>query len=359
MKKKNRVYLGLFFVILLIIALVSVNKFNGDKEDLTGTIGKVEKYRKVQLTEKDVKLRNDLMTDTSEVSKSIKGLLVFHSFTIEFTKKTEEWKNSLKGNYSPELKNAISLADNYSKFIKDNSKTVEDALLFLLDVYNGDTTEASVNIEPKLKKFNDFVTELSKKDSMLVTVIPMIDKEIKGSTNSKTSKEVINELVNAKERFAVNSIPLSIIIGSKTLFNCFNNIVISNVANLKGLYYGKNDLGHQENAAIYTAKTLGLILFSQNQLNTLKAALQSQNLNMIPRCAKELYNSKSSLGFVDPVEANCLACGNVVLSNFSHFASSLIYSNSALKAGSLNSFLNQSALGTLIGNKMAAKLGKI
>ncbi len=358
MKSKHVVYAILSLIIVLVIVFISINKSNSSTSDLSGTIGKVEKYRKVQLTEEDIKLRNDLMTDTSQISNSIKGLLLFNDFCITFTKNNNEIRQQMKYNYSPEFNKTLAFLDSYSNFIKENTKTVEDALLFLFDVYNGDTTEASVNTTPKLKKFNAFVSELLSKDSLLTNVLFEFDKEFKGLKNSKVPKEVISELVNAKERFAINALPLSIILGNANMGTILWNTTISNAENLKYYFAGKPSL-----QAGFTAKPLGKIVFTGIELEALKMIYSKNNgLNFIyiSNSSKDLQainNSQTTLQY-GPVEmARMISSGTAVYAAFNHLEGLIIIRSSELNGKSLSGLLSNNTTSLALYSKMQAKLG--
>lgn len=355
MKKKSIVYVAISIIIIVAVIFLVTNNFTGNVNNLSGTIGKVEKYRKVQLTEQDIKLRNDLLTDTSAVSKSIKGLLIFNSFSLKLKDGINNWTNELKSNTSKEFEPTIAILKDYSKFIDDNSKTVEDALLFLLDVYNGDTTEASVNMTAKIKKFDSFVEQLIKKDSMLAKVIPGFDKEIKARTKANDSKEAIQTLVNIKEQFAINAMPLALLSGYRGLIDLMNNTVISNTANFKS-----SVLSSMLNSKVLVgSKTLGTIAFEGIQLEAIRAgstgSLKS-SLNSITSINSAVNNvgSKSALSGLEICSMQSL--GIIYIHNFSNS----LGCGSSAKLGfrDVSSLIN-SSLNNVVKAKLNSKLGMV
>ncbi len=355
MKKKSIAYVVISIIIIIAVVFLATNNFTGNVNNLSGTIGKVEKYRKVQLTEQDIKLRNDLLTDTSEVSKSIKGLLIFNSFSLKLKDGIDKWTNELKSKTSKEFEPTIAILSDYSKFINDNSKTVEDALLFLLDVYNGDTTEASANMTVKIKKFDSFVEQLIKKDSLLAEVIPGFDKEIKARTKANDSKEAIQTLVNIKEQFAINAMPLALVLGNKQLIGVMSNTVISNTAN-----FGLSCLSEWINSkAIVGSKPLGTIVFEGIQLEAIRTGFTGSiksSFNSITSINSAVNNvgSKSNLSGIEICSMQSL--GIIYIHNFSN---SLGCGSSAkLGLNDLSSLIN-SSLNNVVKAKLSAKLGMV
>jgi truncated hemoglobin YjbI len=93
MKKSNKTNT----VLLILLALV-VGFFAGtmvdfpalDKEDLSGTIGKVSKYRNVKMTQEDVQLRNELLTDTLRLAQYEKYLMYHYYHSLKTSDDVEK-----------------------------------------------------------------------------------------------------------------------------------------------------------------------------------------------------------------------------------------------------------------------------
>lgn len=73
--KNRHVRLTIFTAILALIAGIFIGlflaNFTSDDEHLGGTIGKVDRYRNVKVTEDDVLLRNELVDDTAKNNHNI------------------------------------------------------------------------------------------------------------------------------------------------------------------------------------------------------------------------------------------------------------------------------------------------
>ncbi len=85
-KTKTKTLLAIGLMVALWAGfLVGINLDNSKpyQADLAGTIGKVEKYRKIQMTPKDIQLRSELVKDTAKLKSLIQGLVCFSVFTEE------------------------------------------------------------------------------------------------------------------------------------------------------------------------------------------------------------------------------------------------------------------------------------
>jgi hypothetical protein len=84
-------------ILLILLALV-VGFFAGtmidfpapEQEDLSGTIGKVSKYRNVKMTEEDVQLRNELLKDTVRLAQYEKYLMYHYYHSLRTSDDVEK-----------------------------------------------------------------------------------------------------------------------------------------------------------------------------------------------------------------------------------------------------------------------------
>ncbi len=347
---KKYLYATIFFALIIVILFFIINKFDGKKENLTGTIGKVEKYRKVQMTENDVKLRNDLLTDTSALSKSIKGILFFYDFSKTMASELPKWTESIKNTKINALDKEVNILTDYSQFLDKNLKTLENTLSLILDVYNGDTTEASVNMEKNIKEFENFVVTLTKKDSMLVSVFPAFDKVIKTYTNVPDRKEAVKTIIDVKEKFAINCFVLSCFVGNKSLLVAVSNTAILNKDNLGIIYCSKADLSNTVN------KSLGVIIFGNKGVD----AINSKNLGTIYGSGIP-YTGKSDLGKAEQLGGggNYMSFetfGATVFNNMSTVANKVLFNQVNFNAATLQGVELNNKLEAVLLNKLEAKL---
>ncbi|MFO7722797.1 MAG: hypothetical protein R6V49_06185 [Bacteroidales bacterium] len=85
MKKIKRIHAILIAALTLVIGFfigLYVDYPKTDKKDLAGTIGKVDRYRNVQVTEDDIKLRNELLDDTAKRAQYERYLTYYYYYAV-------------------------------------------------------------------------------------------------------------------------------------------------------------------------------------------------------------------------------------------------------------------------------------
>ena len=144
-------------LLLILLALV-VGFFAGtmvdfpstDKEDLSGTIGKVNKYRNVKMTEEDVQLRNELLADTLRLAQYEKYLMYhyYHSLkTSDDVEKVLERTTSVEAFHQTYYPYADALK-NFSAYLEKSR----------LDILNAVQALSTLNAEedvPVISYLND------------------------------------------------------------------------------------------------------------------------------------------------------------------------------------------------------------
>ena len=89
-KTRTLLAIGLIFTLWAGFLIgISVGNSKPDSSRLTGTFGKAEKFRKVQMTPKDIKLRSELVKDTAKLKSLIQGLVYFSVFTEKVSTEVE------------------------------------------------------------------------------------------------------------------------------------------------------------------------------------------------------------------------------------------------------------------------------
>jgi len=81
MKKFTLLQTGLIAIVALVVGLFigfAIKNFSTSTEDLAGTIGKVDRYRNVKITEDDILLRNELVSDTVKRNQYEKYLQYYY-----------------------------------------------------------------------------------------------------------------------------------------------------------------------------------------------------------------------------------------------------------------------------------------
>lgn len=277
---KKIIFIMLLFVVILAAVWLATGFPPITTSDATGTIGKVEKYRKVQMTEKDVLLRSEFVKDTSSIAKTIKGLLVYNAFAVDFAREIDEWVAALKGRYTGE-KNLKELGE-YSQYIKNNTRTVENTIGVLSDIYKSDTTQMSLDIEKKLKDFDSFVHGMAERNTMLSVIIPDLAKHITSVQKAgKTGQDEIENLKKLHDKMLLRNTVYAVVCANESMLK----LLVANTLMSKEYLgvFNKEKLSIFDNkgkplGVIFNNEKLSLITASGEKLNVLKS---NEKLNAI------------------------------------------------------------------------------
>lgn len=178
------------------------------EEELSGAIGKADKYQSEQMKESDIKLRSDFVKDTAELRKAINDLVNFAVFSRQTMTNIETWwLPQLEKYYSSTVsqKNLLYLRD-YVELLKNSGKNIQSIVEMLADFYYKRNSDKSVDIESKLVSFGNFVNQMVERDSIFETIIADIDKTVKNSIESKGRSEKIKKLKEIRDKMLYTSL---------------------------------------------------------------------------------------------------------------------------------------------------------
>jgi hypothetical protein len=155
MKKQVKVIISIVVAIAILIVGISLFYPTLFKGLTSGTFGKVEKYHKQQMAEKDILLRSELVADTGKLRNMIQGLIYFSLFTQDLSNNID----SCVGNYKskgicsdPKRCASVSALQDYSDFIRNNNKTLATTIRLLTAFYLKDKPDESADVEKNLRK---------------------------------------------------------------------------------------------------------------------------------------------------------------------------------------------------------------
>lgn len=215
----------LIFAISLIAALfigfmigISVEYPNPKKSDLAGTFGKAEKFRKVQMTEKDLQLRSDLVKDTAKLRSMIQSLVYFSLFTEELRTNLDLCTISFSAQgmgTQPGESGKINAMKDYSDFIRNNNTTLNATIVMLSGFYGKDAVDASQDVEKTLQDFGNYVSNLNKKDSVLSQVLVNMDDFLLNSKAMQSRKTEFIQLKSVRDQLLIKGIELGGLLGNK------------------------------------------------------------------------------------------------------------------------------------------------
>lgn len=96
MKRQTKIIIGSVIVAAVVIIAISFMFPSVFKGITSGTFGKADKYRKTQMTEQDIMLRSELVSDTGKLRSMIQGLIYFSLFTEDLSAKMDSCVNLYK-----------------------------------------------------------------------------------------------------------------------------------------------------------------------------------------------------------------------------------------------------------------------
>ncbi len=207
MKIKTKLLIAIGFIAALCIGFlagISVDYPRLNKSDVAGTFGKAEKYRKAQMTEKDIQLRSELVKDTAKLKSMIQGLVYFSLFTEEFSTNIDASIIAFKtqGLESDKIK---SLQD-YSDFIKNNNEALKVTIDMLSGFYLKDTADMSWDVEKSLKDFGTYVNNLNEKNTVLSQALRGMDNFMFSNKTLQANKTEIAQLKSIRDQLLIKSV---------------------------------------------------------------------------------------------------------------------------------------------------------
>lgn len=273
MKKQNIIIPAIIIIIAAIIIIFTVPWNQVKEEQAAGTIGKVDKYQSEQMSERSVKLRTELIKDTSLLFKTIKELISFTIFSNETIFIIETW-------WIPELKKYYSTSksqtnikelEDYVSLLKNNNQTLQDVIQILGEFYAGTNKDQTVDVEGKLISFSNFVNQMAQRDSVFDAIIIDIDQTIKDSKDLKLRKEVIAKLKAIRDRILIDNLVYAFAIGDNKKANFAANQFfynINNIMNQLSSYAASLSLYHSSFAStVYSNPVIQSLLQNKNLEN--------------------------------------------------------------------------------------------
>lgn len=233
------------FIIGLVIALcigfligISVDYPKTDKSEVAGTFGKAEKYRKAQMTEKDIQLRSELTRDTAKLRTMIQGLTSFSVFSDNVSKNIQASLISFKSQGSssqPGLDDKLLALQEYSDYIRNNNESLNATIMMLAEFYADNTANASVDVEKNLKDFGAYINGLNQKSTVLTTALRGMDEFMVSNKALHAHKTKLAELKSIRDQLFISSIELCGVMCSQSQTNALLNTLIGSQEQIASL----------------------------------------------------------------------------------------------------------------------------
>ena len=299
MKKQVKVIIGIVVAIAIMIVAISFFFPAAIKSLTSGTFGKADKYRNQQMTEKDILLRSNLVSDNGQLRDMIQGLIYFSLFTNDMNKNIDSCihiYNAQGMGSKAEDAAKINLLKDYSDFIKNNNKTLGITISMLTGFYLKDDSDQSADVEKNLRDFGNYVSNLNEKDSVLNLALRTMDNFMLSNKTLTAKKTELASLKSIRDQLLLQGIQLAGLLQDKPLCAQLIGYALSSQPALNVIILGREQLGFGAPAAvvILNQDKLGSIIGSKDVAfgsnEQLGKLIQAQQLG------KDVNNSKQELG---------------------------------------------------------------
>ncbi|HBL75672.1 MAG: hypothetical protein A2W90_17240 [Bacteroidetes bacterium GWF2_42_66] len=257
MKKRNNLFIAFSLLAALAIGFligISVEYPRMNKNELSGTIGKVNNYRNTTATEADIELKNELLADTMMLN-SVKNYINFYYVrAIEFGKNIDFAVQEANANeiLKNEGKQQISALECYGKFLGTARKNLLLAVVACQSAEEADP----VLLRNSIARANNIIAQMSYRNNVVLDFITGLDSFIQ-----EKGIESNTGLNKAHDLLTYNEISSSLILKDKVLLKYFDKKKLySNDLKSSGpINFKENIERDMESLGIFDSEKLGVI----------------------------------------------------------------------------------------------------
>jgi len=218
MKTSTKLFIAFGFTFALMVGFligISINYPKVDESLASGTITKLNNYKKTLDTKSEIQIKNELISDTSKL-KSLQNYLKFYYMTtakmagdIRFSLDEANAVESFKNLHKKEI-------ENISGYEKTLSAARTDLLIALRACQNPDKTDP-VMLKEFLNQANNVVAQLSFRNSTVLEFIDVLAAYINENKNDK-----LQGLRRAHDLLTYNEINSAVMTRNKPVLMSFN-----------------------------------------------------------------------------------------------------------------------------------------
>ncbi|MFO7615702.1 MAG: hypothetical protein R6V75_00450 [Bacteroidales bacterium] len=259
MKTRSKLLLVLGFLSAILLGYVLgviVDFPSPEKQEVAGTVGKANKYRKTVLTAGDVKLRSDLLQDTARLRTLIQGLTYFSLMTEETSQNLNLVLVKFRSNGmgADELQEKqLGLLENFSDFLKNGNKNLGATITLLSGLLLEGEAAETPDVEKNLRDFSNFVDGLDKWGTVFGQGLQDLDQFLLSSELLANQPASLKELKSLRDQLVISGLQLGTMANS-------NGMVQGTVFAMEA----RDQLGY-----IQAQENLNLSVFASDQLNLL------------------------------------------------------------------------------------------
>ncbi len=223
MKKLSPIQFSFVFIIALLLGIlvgIRLETFKGTNNQLAGTIGKVDRYRNVKVTQNDLLLRNELVEDSVKRLQYEKYLLIYYYQSL---------------NTQNDLGHVLALTDSvpefqktyypYSDALKTFSQFLELAredILYALNVILDIDGQAEVPIIEYLNMAQNAIARIQAQNSVMLNYMNAIETFLQ-------SEEILTQrLADAHDILYLNMLQAAIFTHNKPVLTYLDEMKLRN-----------------------------------------------------------------------------------------------------------------------------------
>jgi hypothetical protein len=262
MKKKNTTQTLLIVIVALVAGFLigfSINNLPPYDDDLAGSIGKVDRYRNVKITEDDIMLRNELVDDAEKRTQYGNYLMYYYyrslktstdvEQVLELSSKVDDFSN-----YHVPYATALN---SFSAYLESARQDLLRAVGLVMDIEN----QSNVPIIQELNQAQNAISRIRNHDATLMNFMDAIGSYIQEHPDAS-----IPELKDAHDILAINLMQSALLTQNKPVLSYLER---KKMLNEKGDYaevISSSSLESFQSMLLLDAENLGL--FNIEQLGT-------------------------------------------------------------------------------------------
>jgi len=226
MKKNAKLQTIIIAAAALMVGFLSgfyMDNLPPDGDDLAGTIGKVDRYRNVQVTENDIQLRNELVGDTAKLLQYKKYLTYFY-LQAELTQKDIEAvldKTKNEGDFSQKNQQAILNLQAYNEYLKTARTDIMSALKTIAEL----NASEDIPVIVYLNLAQNAIARIQSNETMLIYYMSAIEDYV--AANKETDYP---ELADAHDLLALHTIEAAMMMDNKPVLKYLDKKELMNDA---------------------------------------------------------------------------------------------------------------------------------
>ena len=218
MKSKRNLITALVIVLTFVAGYfvgLLVDYPHVNRDEVSGTIGRVSNYRNTKATEADIELRNDLLTDTIMQKSVAQYMSFYYAKSLEFAKTIAYAVEQAKADeaFAAQYATQIEAMEKYVSFLETSRKDLLMATLVCQSV----EASSPLMLRNAIAQANNIIAQMNHRNGAVVSFIDNLDAYI-----LKTGRAANENLNRAHDLLVFNQIGASIATRDKVMLKYFD-----------------------------------------------------------------------------------------------------------------------------------------